>query len=435
MRAESVVSRVAASAGWVPALPSPPQAPALGFCTAEEAIAEIRLGRMLVLVDGADRDGEGNLCIAADAVGPEAINFMATHARGLVCLAMEEARFEQLDLPLMVPENANECARGTAFGISIEASSGVTTGISAFDRSHTVRTAIADGAVPGDLSRPGHVFPLRARPRGVLERGGHTEGSVDLARLAGRRPAAVICEILNDEGTIARASDLRAFASQHGIKIASIADLIRHRLTIERIVHPVSEAVIPTAWGEFKGIVFHSELDGLDHVALVRGTVRAAVPTLVRLHSECLTGDTFGSTRCDCGEQLDTALREIGSAPSGVLLYLRQEGRGIGLVNKIRAYALQDAEGLDTVEANVRLGFGGDERDYGIAAKILWSLGVRRLRLLTNNPAKCRQLVDSGLELCERVPLEIAPNDRNLSYLRTKREKLGHALESCTRLR
>ena len=399
-----------------------------GPCSAEEAIEEIRAGRLLILSDDDDRENEGDLCIAADAVTPAIVNFMVTHARGLVCLALDPARFDRLGLPMMVPERDNGCPRGTAFGISFEARVGVTTGISAFDRAHSIRTAIADSAEPGDLSLPGHVFPLRARLRGVLDRRGHTEGSVDLARLAGRRPGAVICEILNEDGTMARRADLLQFAHRHGLRIASITDLVRHRIETERAVHCIAEAAIPTAFGEFRGVVFRCETDGLDHVALVKGSPGPSDPVLVRMHSECLTGDTFASSRCDCGEQLQASLRLIGAAECGVLLYLRQEGRGIGLANKIRAYALQDSLGLDTVEANERLGFGSDEREYGLAAMMLRELGLRRVRLLTNNPGKQLQIARYGLEV-ERVPLEIPPNTRNLSYLRTKKEKLGHALD------
>jgi len=398
----------------------------MGLCSPEEAVEEIRAGRMLVLVDGDSGENPGDLCIAADAVTPEAINFMATHARGLICLALDPATFDRLGVSLMVPEHANESARSTAFGISIEARAGVTTGISAYDRAHTIRTAIADGAGPGDLSRPGHIFPLQARPHGVLERPGRTEGSVDLARLAGRRAGAAICEIMNDDGSVARSSDLQAFAKQHGLKIASIADLVQHRMRSEPLVHPVAEAMLPTAWGEFRAVVFRGEIDGVDHIALIRGQLRPEVPGLVRVHRECLTGDAFGSSRCDCGAQLDAALERLGAAESGVLLYLRREGRDTGLANQIKAYALQDAD--DRAVAHERLGSCCGERDDGVAAGMLRSLGIRRLRQLTSHAEKPTQITQFGLEVCERIALEITPNERDLPDLRAKKDKLGHLL-------
>jgi 3,4-dihydroxy 2-butanone 4-phosphate synthase/GTP cyclohydrolase II len=361
-------------------------------------------------------------------VTPEAINFMAKYGRGLICLSLTEEQLDQLRLSMMVPDYENSSNYGTAFTVSIEARHGVTTGISAADRATTVLTAIADEAKSSDLTRPGHVFPLRAREGGVLRRAGQTEGSVDLARLAGLKPAGVICEIMNDDGTMARLPDLVNFGERHEIKIVTIADLIQYRLRKEKLVKRAAMADMPTAYGEFRAIVYENEIDHVDHMALVRGEFRPDDAVLVRVHSECLTGEAFGSQRCDCGEQLQAALKMIDDEGSGVLLYMRQEGRGIGLKNKIRAYELQDDEGLDTVEANERLGFPADMRDYGVGAQILADLGVHRMRLITNNPGKRAGIEGYGLEIVERVPLEVEPNEKNLEYLRTKKEKLGHVL-------
>jgi 3,4-dihydroxy 2-butanone 4-phosphate synthase/GTP cyclohydrolase II len=395
----------------------------------EVGIAEIRAGRQIVLTDDEDRENEGDLCMAADAVTPEAINFMAKHGRGLVCLSLTEDRIAELRLPMMVPEGDNTTTFGTAFTISIEARHGVTTGISAADRAHTIRVAIDDDTRPHDLSRPGHVFPLRARAGGVLRRAGQTEGSVDLARLAGRKPAGVICEIMNDDGSMARMPDLVQFARTHGLKIVTIADLIEYRLRNEKLVRRVAEAALPTAAaGDWRSYVYENDIDHVDHMAVVKGEITPDADVLVRVHSECLTGDAFGSLRCDCGEQLHAAMKLIEAEGRGVILYMRQEGRGIGLKNKIRAYSLQDQEGLDTVEANERLGFPPDLRDYGVGAQILVDLGVRRMRLITNNPGKRAGIEGYGLQIVDRVPLEIAPNEKNFEYLRTKKEKLGHVL-------
>jgi len=394
----------------------------------EDAIEDIRAGKMVILIDDEDRENEGDLCMAAEAVTPEAINFMATHGRGLICLAMEEGQMEKLHLSMMVPDHENTATYGTAFTVSIEAREGVTTGISAADRAHTVQTAIREDVRPADIVRPGHVFPLRAREGGVLRRVGQTEGSVDLARLAGFRPAGVICEVMNDDGTMARLDDLAAYAKKHSLKIVAIRDLIQYRLRNETLVRRGAVAHMPTKAGDFRCIVYENEIDHVDHMALVMGEIDPSKPVLVRVHSECLTGDAFGSLRCDCGEQLQSALTMIAAEGSGILLYMRQEGRGIGLKNKISAYDLQDTEGLDTVEANVRLGFAADLRDYGVGTQILVDLGVQEMRMITNNPGKRAGIEGYGLRIVERVPLEIEPNANNLDYLRTKKEKLGHVL-------
>ena len=396
------------------------------FNTIDEAIEDIRAGKMVIMVDDEDRENEGDLVLAAEKVTPEAINFMAKCGRGLICLALTPERVEELHLPLMAPQD-NGTPYGTAFTVSIDAREGVTTGISAADRAHTIKVAIDPNTKPEDLVRPGHVFPLRARKGGVLRRAGHTEGSVDLARLAGLYPAGVICEIMNDDGTMARVPQLMEFAKEHGLKIITIADLIHYRLQKEFLVYRVAEAHLPTDYGDFKIIAYDNHLDNFTHVALVMGEVDTHEPVLVRMHSQCLTGDVFHSKRCDCGAQLHKAMEMIAQEGRGVLVYLSQEGRGIGLGNKIKAYHLQD-KGLDTVEANEELGFPPDLRDYGLGAQILVDLGVKKIRLLTNNPRKIVGLKGFGLEVVERVPIEIPPSECNREYLAAKKQKMGHYL-------
>jgi 3,4-dihydroxy 2-butanone 4-phosphate synthase/GTP cyclohydrolase II len=391
----------------------------------EDAIADIRAGKMIVLIDDDDRENEGDLVCAAEMVTPQIINFMATHARGLICLALDTLRTKQLDLPLMVAQNQTE--HGTNFTVTIEAAEGVTTGISAADRAHTILTAMKSDASPADLVKPGHIFPLKANEGGVLKRAGHTEGAVDLSRIAGCQPGGVICEIMNDDGSMARYSELRRFADHHGMKLSTIADLIKYRAHHNSVVRIDTEAKMPTQFGTFKVVGFYSDVDNKDYVALVKGQWSKDEAVLVRVHSQCLTGDVFGSQRCDCGPQLQSAMEMVEAEGKGVILYLPQEGRGIGLLNKIRAYRLQE-EGMDTVEANHHLGFKDDLRDYGLGARMLSLLGIRRMRLMTNNPRKIVGIEGHGLQIIERVPLEKGRHPDNEKYLQTKSEKLGHLI-------
>jgi len=392
-----------------------------------EAIDDIRNGKMIILVDDEDRENEGDLCMGAEFVSADAINFMATHGRGLICLSLDAQLADKLKLPLMVQDN--ESRFGTAFTVSIEARQGVTTGISAQDRATTILTAVNPESSADDIVSPGHVFPIRARKGGVLVRTGQTEGSVDLARLAGLTPAGVICEIMKDDGTMARRPDLETFAEQHGIKIVTIADLIDFRMQNESLVRRVATATVPSRYGgEFTFIVYANDVDRLEHVALVKGDISPEDDVLVRVHSACLTGDVFASLRCDCGEQLHRAMEMVGKEGKGVIIYMNQEGRGIGLTNKIKAYHLQEM-GRDTVEANIELGFKDDLREYGIGAQILVDLGVKKMRLMTNNPRKIVGLEGYGVEVTGRVPVQIEPNEKNVRYLKTKKNKMGHLLE------
>jgi 3,4-dihydroxy 2-butanone 4-phosphate synthase / GTP cyclohydrolase II len=396
------------------------------FARVEEAIADIGAGRMVIVVDDQDRENEGDIIVAAESITAEHIGFMVRYGSGIICVPMEGDRLEELQLPLMIAQN--EESMGTAFTISVDARDGTTTGISAADRAHTIRTLIDPRSQPHDLARPGHIFPLRYTPGGVLRRAGHTEASVDLARLAGLYPAGVVCEVVNEDGTMARLDDLERFAKEHELSIISIADLIAYRRRREKLVHRATEARIPTAFGTFTAIAYES-FDGRTHVALVKGDVASREDVLVRVHSECFTGDVLGSIRCDCGLQLAEAMRRIDEEGAGVVVYIRgHEGRGIGLRHKLEAYALQDG-GLDTVQANIELGFSPDARDYGVGAQILVDLGISRMRLLTNNPVKRAGLEGYGLDIIERVPLQSDPNPENIRYLETKREKLGHILD------
>ncbi|NQT80329.1 MAG: bifunctional 3,4-dihydroxy-2-butanone-4-phosphate synthase/GTP cyclohydrolase II [Candidatus Aminicenantes bacterium] len=393
----------------------------------EQAVKAVKAGKLIIIIDDEDRENEGDLMVAAEKVTPETINFMTKHARGLICLPLAEKRLKELDIPLMVRDNT--APFGTAFTVSIDAKEGVTTGISAYDRAKTVLTAISSKTRPEDLTRPGHIFPLKAQEGGVLERSGQTEAALDIVRLAGLKPAGVICEIMNEDGTMSRMPQLEEFSQVHNIPILTIADLIKYRMKHERLVKMVEETELPTKFGDFKVMIFEDIIHKEDHIALVKGEIKKDEPILVRAHSQCLTGDTFGSIRCDCGQQLHRAMEMINKEGKGVILYiLNHEGRGIGFTNKIRAYAMQD-HGMDTVEANKKLGFKPDQRDYGIGAQILVSLGITKLRLITNNPRKFIGLSGYGLEIVALVPIEIPPNKRNIKYLKTKKEKLGHILE------
>ncbi|MEW6068920.1 MAG: bifunctional 3,4-dihydroxy-2-butanone-4-phosphate synthase/GTP cyclohydrolase II [Nitrospirota bacterium] len=398
------------------------------FNTIDEAIEDIAKGKMVVLVDDEDRENEGDLCMAAEKATPEAINFMAKYGRGLICLSLMPERVEELKLPMMTDDNTSPF--GTAFTVSIEAKKGVTTGISAADRARTILTAIDPKTQPEDLVRPGHVFPLRAKPGGVLQRAGQTEGSVDLIRLAKLYPAGVICEIMSDDGTMARVPELMEFSKKHNLKIVTIKDLIKYRMRTELFVKRIATVKLPTNFGgEFTAIAYANDIDNNVHLALVKGKIKPDEEILVRVHSQCLTGDVFGSARCDCGDQLHKAMEMIKKEGKGVILYMKQEGRGIGLLNKLKAYELQD-KGLDTVEANIKLGFKPDLRDYGIGAQILVDLGIRKMRLMTNNPKKIVGLEGYGLKVVERVPIETKPHERNIIYLKTKKKKLGHMLDN-----
>jgi 3,4-dihydroxy 2-butanone 4-phosphate synthase/GTP cyclohydrolase II len=395
------------------------------FATIEEAIADLREGKMIIVCDDEDRENEGDLTLAAQFATAERINFMAREGRGLICLTLTPQRCAELNLPPMTSNN--QARLQTAFTVSVEARHGVTTGISAADRAHTIQVAIDPETRPDQLVQPGHVFPLTARPGGVLERAGQTEAGVDLARLAGLNPSSVICEIMNDDGTMARVPDLVPYARKHGLKIVTVAELIKYRHRNEKLIRRAATVSMPTKYGDFKAVGYESTLDGGHHVALVKGDVAGRKDVLVRVHSECLTGDTFGSLRCDCGEQLAEALRRIEAEGAGVVLYMRQEGRGIGLINKLKAYALQE-QGLDTVEANVELGFAPDLRDYGTGAQILADLGLTTIRIMTNNPKKIVALEGYGLRVTGRESIEVAPQDDNVCYLRTKKDKMGHLL-------
>jgi 3,4-dihydroxy 2-butanone 4-phosphate synthase/GTP cyclohydrolase II len=406
----------------------------MAFSKIPEILEDLRNGKMIVLVDDEDRENEGDICVAAQHATPEVINFMATHARGLICLSMDGTMIDQLELHQQA--ESNDSKFGTAFTVSVDARYGITTGISAHDRARTIQVSIADNAKPADLVRPGHIFPLRAVPGGVLKRTGQTEGIVDLTRLAGLKPAGVICEIMNDDGTMSRLPQLEKFIKKHDLKMCAVAELIQYRRRHERLIERVVKVDLPTKFGDFDLRVYHSKVDSYQHLALCKGIPerlgsqpRLSQPILVRVHSECLTGDLFGSRLCDCGNQLELALKMIAEKGEGVLLYMRQEGRGIGLENKLKAYHLQQNKGLDTVDANRALGLADDVRDYGIGAQILIDLGVKRMELLTNNPRKFHALDGYGLEIVKRVPIVAAPNERNVNYLRTKKDKMGHLLD------
>jgi 3,4-dihydroxy 2-butanone 4-phosphate synthase/GTP cyclohydrolase II len=398
----------------------------MALASIPEAIQDIKNGKFLIIVDNEDRENEGDLAIAAEKISADAINFMAKYGRGLICMPVTGQRLDELGVPLMVGQNTSRFT--TAFTVSVEAKHKVSTGISAADRAQTVRTIIDPNTKPSDLVYPGHMFPLRAREGGVLVRAGHTEAIIDLAKLAGLYPAGVICEILNDDGTMARLPELTVMAEKFGIKIISVTDLIAYRSRHEKLVHRVAEAKLPTKWGEFTAVAYKSDVDAAEHVALVMGDVTSHEPVLVRVHSECLTGDVFGSLRCDCGEQVAVGMKAIGAEGRGVFLYMRQEGRGIGFHNKIKAYALQD-KGMDTVDANISLGFAVDLRDYGVGAQILTDLGIKEIRLLTNNPKKVISLEGHGLKVVQTVPIIVPPNPHNRRYLETKQKKMGHILE------